>query len=113
MLFYRLDEAYSRVAEDATAFSGGRSPRFFTFIIGFCPAPEMFDAEREWVRSTAEALRPFAGRDGSYVNGSSEFDDDQVEAAYGADKFARLLELKAKYDPENVFRGNARISPVS
>jgi hypothetical protein len=113
MLFYRLDGAYSRVPEDATAFSGGRSPRFGTFIIGVCPVPEMVPAERAWVRSMADALRPYAARDGSYVNASSEFEDfDPVEAAYGVDKFARLLELKAKYDPDNLFRGNATIAPI-
>jgi hypothetical protein len=112
VLFYRLDGAYSAVAEDATAFSGGRSPRFGTFIIGVCPAPEMLPAERAWVRSLAEALRPYAAPDGSYVNGSAEFDDaDPVHAAYGADKFARLVELKAKYDPADLLHGNAGIAP--
>ncbi len=101
MLFYRLDGAYSGVAEDATAFSGGRSPRFGAFVIGVCPAPEMMPAERAWVRSIAEAMRPYAASDGSYVNGSTDFDDvDPVAAAYGATKFARLVELKAKYDPD-------------
>jgi len=57
VLFYRLDGAFSRVEEDATAFSGGRSPRFAVFVIGVCPAPEMLAAEREWVRSMAAALR--------------------------------------------------------
>ena len=37
VLFYRLDAAFSRVPEDATAFSGGRSPRFAVFVIGVCP----------------------------------------------------------------------------
>ena len=63
VLFYRLDGAYSEPAEDATAFSGGRSPRYGTFIIGVCPAPEMLPAERAWVTSIADALRPYATQD--------------------------------------------------
>ena len=113
MLFYRLDGAYSGVAEEATAFSGGRSPRFGAFVIGVCPAPEMMPAERAWVRSIAEAMRPYAASDGSYVNGSTDFDDvDPVAAAYGATKFARLVELKAKYDPADLLHGNARVAPL-
>jgi FAD/FMN-containing dehydrogenase len=110
-LFYRLDGAYSRVPEDATAFSGGRSARFAMFAIGVCPVAEMFPAEREWVRSLAEALRPYAAQDGSYVNGLTDFDPDQVRQAYGAQKFARLVEIKASYDPDNLFHGNADLSP--
>jgi FAD/FMN-containing dehydrogenase len=111
VLFYRLDGAYSAVPEDATAFSGGRSPRFGVFIIGVCPAPEMLPGEQAWVRSLAEAMRPYAAADGSYVNGSSEFDDvDPVSAAYGAAKFSRLVELKAKYDPTDLLHGNARVT---
>jgi FAD/FMN-containing dehydrogenase len=108
VLFYRLDRGYGRVPDDATAFSGGRSPRFGTFIIGVCPVEEMFPAERAWVRSMAEALRPYAAKDGSYVNGSADFDGtDRVQAAYGAEKFARLVELKSTYDPGNLFQSNA------
>jgi FAD/FMN-containing dehydrogenase len=111
VLFYRLDGAYSAVPEDATAFSGGRSPRVGVFIIGVCPAPEMLPGERAWVRSMAEAIRPYAVADGSYVNGSSDFDEvDPVAAAYGAAKFARLVELKAEYDPTDLLHGNARVS---
>ena len=111
VLFYRLDGAYSAVPEAATAFSGGRSPRFGVFVIGVCPAPEMFAAERDWVRSIAEAIRPYAASDGSYVNGSTEF--DAVVDAYGAAKFPRLVELKAKYDPTDLLHGNTRVSSVS
>ena len=114
VLFYRLDGAFSRVAQEDTAFSGGRSPRFGTFIIGVCPVAEMFPAEREWVRSMADALRPYSARDGSYVNGLTEFDEgDSVTAAFGAEKFARLAELKAAYDPHNVFHGAANIAPAA
>jgi FAD/FMN-containing dehydrogenase len=112
LLFYRLDAAYSRVAEDATAFSGGRSPRFGAFVIGACPVPEMLEAERAWVRATVDALRPLAA-DGAYINAITDFDvSDPVQAAYGSDKYARLAAIKATYDPDNVFRGNAAIAPA-
>jgi FAD/FMN-containing dehydrogenase len=113
VLFYRLDGAFSRVPEDATAFSGGRTPRYAAFMIGVCPVAEMFPGERAWVRSMADALRPFAARDGAYVNGIAEFDgDDSVTAAYGAQKYARLLEVKATYDPTNLFHSSADLVPV-
>jgi FAD/FMN-containing dehydrogenase len=114
VLFYRLDGAYSKVPEDATAFSGGRSPRFAVFIIGVCPTPHMLAAEREWVRSMAEALRPASADDGVYVNGMTDFDArTSVEAAYGPEKYARLVAVKTKYDPRNLFHNNANIPPTA
>jgi FAD/FMN-containing dehydrogenase len=113
VLFYRLDGAYSQVAEDATAFGGGRSARFGMFMIGVCPVSEMLPGEREWVRSMAEALRPAAADDGLYVNGMTEFDArSSVEMAYGPEKYARLVQIKTTYDPHNVFRRNANIPPA-
>ena len=92
VLFYRLDAAFSRVAEDATAFSGGRSPRFAAFVIGVCPVPDMFAAERKWVRTLADALRPLSINDGAYINGITDFDAvNPVQAAYGPAKYARLV----------------------
>jgi hypothetical protein len=112
-LFYRLDGAYSRVDEDATAFSGGRSPRFAAFIIGVCPVPEMLDGERAWVRGLAEALLPLSTDDGVYVNGMTDFDArTPVRAAYGPEKYARLVEVKTTYDPHDVFHSNANIAPA-
>lgn len=45
---YRLDGAYSRVGDDDTAFSGGRSPRYGTFIIGQAPDADLLAADRDW-----------------------------------------------------------------
>ena len=113
VLFYRLDGAFSRVEEDATAFSGGRSPRYAVFVIGVCPAPEMLGPERAWVRSMADALRPVSVDDGVYVNGTTDFDAaSPVKAAYGREKYDRLVAIKTKYDPHNVFHRNANIVPV-
>lgn len=112
VLFYRLDQAYSDVAEDDTAFSGGRSPRFATFMIGMCPTPDLLDAERAWVRSFWQTLQPHADGIGSYVNAMSEQEDDRVKAAYGPAKYARLARIKRDYDPANVFHLNANITPA-
>jgi FAD/FMN-containing dehydrogenase len=110
-LFYRLDEAYSEVAEDATAFSGGRSPRYALFIVAVCPTPELLAADRTWVRSFWEAIVPYGRGIGSYVNAMSDSDDDRVRASYGA-KYDRLAAIKAQYDPRNVFHRNANIKPA-
>lgn len=112
VLFYRLDGAFSEVGEDETAFSGGRSPRFGVFVIAVCPSPEMLPAEREWVRSLWRDLRPHSFEVGCYVNSSTDFDDDVVRIAYGAQKYDRLARIKAQYDPANVFHRNANIKPA-
>jgi FAD/FMN-containing dehydrogenase len=113
VLCYRLDAAYSRVPEEATAFSGGRSPRYGVFIIAGTPVPEMLPAEREWVRALAAALAPLSS-DGVYVNAVTDFDArNPVEAAYGPAKYGRLVDIKTRYDPHNVFHSNADIAPRS
>jgi hypothetical protein len=112
LLFYRLDEAYSQVGEDDTAFSGGRSPRYAVFIVAVCPTPQLLAADRAWARSFWEALRPHSLGAGSYVNAMTEFEDDRVRAAYGPAKYERLAKIKAKYDPQNLFHHNANIQPA-
>jgi FAD/FMN-containing dehydrogenase len=111
LLFYRLDEAFSEVPDQETAFGGTRSPHYQVFIVGLAPVPEGLDAERAWVRAFWEALRPHAGTGAGYVNGLIEFDDDRVRAVYGP-KYDRLSAIKAVYDPENLFHRNANIRPA-
>jgi FAD/FMN-containing dehydrogenase len=75
-------------------------------------APDAPGGERiaGWVRAAHERLRPFStGR--TYVNfhGHDE-DESRVRATYGTN-YDRLVELKRRYDPENVFRSNRNIAP--
>jgi FAD/FMN-containing dehydrogenase len=110
-LFFRLDNGYCAVGEDATAFSGGRSPRYNLFTIAAAPDPELMAADRSWVRELMAALQPHT-IDGAYINGLDEEGNvDKVRASYGAQKYERLAAIKAKYDPDNVFRRNANIKP--
>jgi FAD/FMN-containing dehydrogenase len=108
LLFYRLDEAYSQVGEDATAFGGGRTPRWTGFFIGLTPTPAALPAERQWIRSLWEALRPHMLGDGTYVNALDADDPGGVRASYGP-KYERLERVKATYDPDNVFHRNINI----
>jgi FAD/FMN-containing dehydrogenase len=109
--FYVLSGAYCTPADDDTAFSGGRSPRLCTFLIGFTPDPAALPAERAWVRGFFEALAPHALSRGAYVNGLYDGDDaHRVPDSYGT-KYARLTALKTVYDPQNLFHRNGNIRP--
>jgi FAD/FMN-containing dehydrogenase len=55
-------------------------------------------------------MRPFA-TGGVYVNYLSAEGEDRVRAAYGASKYDRLVALKRRYDPTNLFRMNQNIHP--
>jgi FAD/FMN-containing dehydrogenase len=109
LLFYPLDGAYSEVGEDDTAFGGGRSPRYAGFFLGITPGPEQLPAERAWIRSLWEALRPHMIGSGGYVNAMEPDERERIEASYGA-KYGRLAAVKATYDPGNVFHRNINIS---
>ncbi|HET6876550.1 MAG TPA: FAD-binding oxidoreductase [Jatrophihabitans sp.] len=111
VLFYRLDGAYCATPDDATAFGSRRIPQFAAFIVGFTPDPSELPQERDWVRETWATLQPYALGGGEYINGLSELDDVRVRAVYGQ-KYERLAELKARYDPDNVFHRVANIQPA-
>ncbi|GAA5126206.1 FAD-binding oxidoreductase [Pseudonocardia adelaidensis] len=111
LLLFPMGGAFGDVPDEATAFGGRRSAKFAVVIDAIVPEPGMFDAERQWARSTWEAVRPFAADAGTYVNMMSEFDEDRVRVSYGA-KYERLSLIKTVYDPRNVLHANANIKPA-
>jgi hypothetical protein len=106
-----LGGEYAEPSEQDTAFGSSRRTRYALNIAAVAPTAEMLDADRAWVRPFWADLVPSAGGTGSYVNFMSEFEQDRIMASYGAEKYQRLSEIKAKYDPANVFHHNANIRP--
>jgi FAD/FMN-containing dehydrogenase len=100
--------AMARVAADATAFAG----RNANFVMNVHTRwREARDDARciGWAREFFDATRPYASST-AYVNFLSEEDGERLSSTYGSN-YGRLREIKAKYDPENVFRVNQNIKP--
>jgi FAD/FMN-containing dehydrogenase len=112
MPIFRLDGAFSRVGEQDTAFGGTRTPQYVVNIIAISPDAAALAADRKWVRSVWDGLRPLAASASGYVNFDAEHDNDRVRATYGSTKYDRLAQIKAQYDPGNVFHRNANITPA-
>lgn len=107
VLIQPLGGAMGRVEPEATAFP--HRSGFMMSIIGmWLEGPA--DEHRAWVREVHRGLEPFS-TGGAYVNDEdAESGEAAVRAAYGPN-YDRLARLKAKYDPDNLFRMNANIQP--
>ncbi len=103
-----LRGAISRVGLSDSAFAL-RQPGYEIDITGLWSTPaEKVEAVR-WVETTRDSLQPFAH--GVYVNQLGDTSDQLVRTAYGPN-FARLVEIKKKYDPSNVLQLNQNIKPA-
>ncbi|RWO64556.1 MAG: FAD-binding oxidoreductase [Mesorhizobium sp.] len=100
--------AAGRVKADATAFPQ-RSSHFVMNVHARWREPTMDKACTDWARSIYEAAKPYAAGT-AYVNFMPEDEIDRVEAAYGGNH-RRLLEIKQRYDPLNLFRMNQNLRP--
>ena len=74
------------------------------------PSQEAHDAHMEWARALAADLEPET-TDGVYLNFTSDEGEERVRKTYGEDKYAKLVALKDKYDPANMFHLNQNIKP--
>ncbi len=110
LFFFPIDGACHRVGSQETAFAH-RDVNFATFLAGTWP--DISDNERNirWVRDCYNDLRPHSEAAG-YVNAMSDYDQDQVRSNYGQN-YNRLAQLKAKYDPQNLFQLNQNITPAA
>jgi len=99
--------AISRVGLSDMAF-GLRQPGYEVDIVGTWSAPAEKANAVKWVKALRDNLQPFAH--GVYVNQLGETSEELVRAAYGPN-YARLVEIKKKYDPKNVLRLNQNVKP--
>jgi FAD/FMN-containing dehydrogenase len=100
--------AVTRVAPEATAYPH-REPGFNLLLISAWTDAAQTDACIAWARETFDALSPYMA-DRSYTNYLSADDHDRIRQAYGPN-YERLVELKRRYDPHNLFRLNQNIDP--
>jgi FAD/FMN-containing dehydrogenase len=106
----QMHGAASRVAPAATAFPH-RDEHYDFLILSQWADPADSAKNIEWTRAFFDAMQPFFER-GVYVNNLGEEGEDRVQAAYGAN-YDRLLALKNKYDPTNLFGFNQNIKPTA
>ena len=110
MHLYPIDGAPHDVAPEDTAWSY-REANWGSVFAGVDPDPANVDKIRRWTVDYFEALHPY-GSGGAYVNMMMDEGQERVRAAY-RDNYDRLAEIKAKYDPDNLFRVNQNIQPKS
>lgn len=101
--------AIAQRSEGETAYRH-RDAKFIFFAITAWHSADEDDTHIAWTRQFGTAMKPFARGD-AYVNFLGADDADRVKAAYPAESYDRLVALKAKYDPENLFRLNLNIPP--
>jgi FAD/FMN-containing dehydrogenase len=110
MHLYPIDGAVHRVRPDETAWSC-RDATWSMVIAGIDPDPSKAGALKAWAKAYWEAIHPYT-MGGAYVNFMMEEGEDRVKATYG-DNYERLVEVKNKYDPTNLFRVNQNIRPTA
>jgi FAD/FMN-containing dehydrogenase len=110
MHLYPIDGAVHRVGRNETPFAY-RSSRWAAVIIGVDPDPANREAISSWCRNYWDALHPYSAG-GAYVNFMMDEGQERVRATY-REHYTRLAQIKAKYDPANLFRVNQNIWPAA
>jgi FAD/FMN-containing dehydrogenase len=110
MHLYPIDGAVQEVAPDATAW-GARRARWSMVIAGIDPDPTKAPELRRWASEYWAAVHKHHPHGGAYINFMMDDEGEaRVRAAYGAN-YERLVAVKRKYDPANLFRVNHNIRP--
>lgn len=106
----QLGGAIADVAEDATPYTGRAAGHYW---IAQAAWDQKDDDPRflHWTRHAAASLTAISMK-GNYVNEQADAGNEVARQAYGEHKYARLAELKARFDPGNLFRLNQNIEPT-
>jgi FAD/FMN-containing dehydrogenase len=104
-----LGGAVARVPAAATAFAH-RQRRLMVNVAAVYASPEEDAVHRAWAEDAAAELRQ--GDDGAYVNFLGDEGAERVHAAYPGGTWDRLVDVKRRYDPDNLFRLNQNVPPT-
>jgi hypothetical protein len=109
MHLYPINGAASRISNKDTAWNY-RDATWAMVIVGIDPDPSNKEIITKWTKDYWEALHPYSAG-GAYVNFMMDEGEDRIKATYG-DNYERLVTIKNKYDPNNLFRVNQNIKPA-
>ena len=103
--------AVARVSPDATAFRFRGASAMTTVAAVWPDTTDPGERHRAWARASWQRLRPWSAG-GGYVNHLCDEGADRIREAYGEPTWNRLIGLKRRYDPRNVFQLNQNIAPA-
>jgi FAD/FMN-containing dehydrogenase len=106
--FYPINGAAHRVGNNETPWAY-RDSTWAQVIVGVDPSPSNSKKITNWTKNYWDELHPYSAG-GAYVNFMMEEGHDRIKATYG-NNYERLVEVKNKYDPRNLFRVNQNIKP--
>jgi hypothetical protein len=109
VLIEHLGGQVSRVGKEETAFDHRDAP-YDLVIMPMWSDPAESAQHIHWADELWQAMQPFSSG-GVYVNYLGNEGEERIKAAYGPD-YERLVTLKNKYDPMNLFRFNQNINPT-
>ena len=110
VIFFPIGSAVAKLANEHSAV-GNRDARFLFNITASWEKPEDDVANIEWARAAWRDMRRFS-TGGTYINFlTQEEGDARIQDAYRGN-YARLVEIKKKWDPDNMFRMNKNIAPA-
>jgi FAD/FMN-containing dehydrogenase len=109
MHLYPINGAASRVGKHDTAWNY-RDATWAQVMVGVDPDPANNEKTISWTKSYYDALHPYSAG-GAYVNFMMDEGEERVKATYG-DNYERLVAIKDKFDPNNLFRVNQNIKPT-
>ncbi|HVF78981.1 MAG TPA: FAD-binding oxidoreductase [Solirubrobacteraceae bacterium] len=109
VLLQPLGGAYARVEEGATALSH-RGARWAYHALSLWPDPADTPVNRAWTTRFADTMAAY-GDGSAHPNHVSDPAGTRVRAFYGEETYARLVAVKDRWDPRNVFAANQNIRP--
>jgi FAD/FMN-containing dehydrogenase len=110
MHMYPINGAAQKVGKNDTPWAY-RDANWAQVMVGVDPDPANKEKITKWTKDYYDAIHPYSAG-GAYINFMMDEGEDRVKASYG-DNYDRLVKIKSKYDPKNLFKVNQNIKPTS